>query len=374
MIIKNGSVFLQDEGFVKTDLGTEGDRISRVGSGTGTVLDASGKYVLPGFIDLHLHGAAGSDFCDGTRDALTAISRYEAQQGITSFLGTCMAVEPEVLEKAFTAAGDFIEDPAEDAAVMRGINMEGPFLSKEKRGAQQESCCIPFDAELYGRLRTACRDHIKLFDICPEYPGAMDAIRQISRHTVVSLAHTTADYDLSAEAFRAGATHVTHLFNAMMPFAHRSPGLVGAALDYADQAELICDGIHLHPSVLRTVFRLLGPDDRVCIISDSMRAAGLSDGTYDLGGQTVYVRDGKATLADGTIAGAAVCQSEAFRRLVGFGVPMDQAVRAATSTPARVLGMSDEIGSIAAGKRADLTILNEDLTVYAVVLGGKQIR
>lgn len=285
-----------------------------------------------------------------------------------------MAVEPEVLEKAFTAAGDFIEDPAEDAAVMRGINMEGPFLSKEKRGAQQESCCIPFDAELYGRLRTACRDHIKLFDICPEYPGAMDAIRQISRHTVVSLAHTTADYDLSAEAFRAGATHVTHLFNAMMPFAHRSPGLVGAALDYADQAELICDGIHLHPSVLRTVFRLLGPDDRVCIISDSMRAAGLSDGTYDLGGQTVYVRDGKATLADGTIAGAAVCQSEAFRRLVGFGVPMDQAVRAATSTPARVLGMSDEIGSIAAGKRADLTILNEDLTVYAVVLGGKQIR
>lgn len=374
MIIRNGHVFLQGTGFVDTSVGTDGDRISSIGSGTGKELDASGKYVLPGFVDIHMHGANNADFCDGSRQALTTIGLYEAQQGVTSFLGTCMATYHDVLLKAFTAAGEFIENPEPGAAVMRGINMEGPFLSKEKKGAHIEECCIPFDKELYEELRTACRDHVLIFDICPEYDGAMEAIKEISQYATVSLAHTSADYDLAKQAYEAGATHVTHIFNAMMPYNSRKPGLVGAALDYASQVEMICDGIHLHPSVLRTIFRLMGQDERVCIISDSMRAAGLSDGVYELGGQTVYVKSGKATLADGTIAGAAICQSEAFRRLVSFGVPLEQAVMAATHTPARAIHMDHEIGSIAPGMRADFTILNDDMTVYAVVLGGKQIR
>ncbi len=374
MIIRNGHVFLQGTGFVDTSVGTDGDRISSIGSGTGKELDASGKYVLPGFVDIHMHGANNADFCDGTRQALTTIGLYEAQQGVTSFLGTCMATYHDVLLKAFTAAGEFIENPEPGAAVMRGINMEGPFLSKEKKGAHIEECCIPFDKELYEELRTACRDHVLIFDICPEYDGAMEAIKEISQYATVSLAHTSADYDLAKQAYEAGATHVTHIFNAMMPYNSRKPGLVGAALDYASQVEMICDGIHLHPSVLRTIFRLMGQDERVCIISDSMRAAGLSDGVYELGGQTVYVKSGKATLADGTIAGAAICQSEAFRRLVSFGVPLEQAVMAATHTPARAIHMDHEIGSIAPGMRADFTILNDDMTVYAVVLGGEQIR
>ena len=374
MIIRNGHVFLQGEGFVNTSVGTDGDRISALGSGNGLELDATGKYVLPGFIDIHMHGADNSDFCDGTREALATIARYEAQQGVTSFLGTCMATYHDVLLKAFSAAGEFIENPEQDAAVMRGINMEGPFLSKEKRGAHIEECCVPFNKELYNELRTACKDHVLIFDICTEYEGAMEAIREISQYATVSLAHSSADYDLGKEAYQAGATHLTHIFNAMMPFNHRKPGLIGAALDYADQVEMICDGIHLHPSVLRTIFRLMGQEERVCIISDSMRAAGLSDGVYELGGQTVYVKNGKATLEDGTIAGAAICQSEAFRRLVSFGIPIDQAIMAATHTPARAIRMENEIGSIAPGKRADLTILNDDLSVYAVVLGGKQIR
>ncbi|MDO5137941.1 MAG: N-acetylglucosamine-6-phosphate deacetylase [Oscillospiraceae bacterium] len=374
MIIRNGRVFLQETGFTDISVGTEGDRITALGSGNGQELDASGKYVLPGFVDIHMHGANNADFCDGTREALSTIGLYEAQQGVTSFLGTCMATYRDVLLKAFTAAGEFIENPEPDAAVMRGINMEGPFLSKEKRGAHIEECCIPFDKGWYDELRAACRDHVLIFDICPEYEGAMEAIRDISKYATVSLAHSSADYDLGKQAYEAGATHLTHIFNAMMPFNHRKPGLIGAALDYADQVEMICDGIHLHPSVLRTVFRLMGKDERVCIISDSMRAAGLSDGVYELGGQTVFVKDGKATLEDGTIAGAAICQSEAFRRLVSFGVPLEQAVMAATHTPARAIRMDHEIGSIAPGLRADFTILNDDLTVYAVVLGGKQIR
>ena len=374
MIIRNGHVFLQETGFTDISVGTEGDRISALGSGNGQELDASGKYVLPGFVDIHMHGANNADFCDGTREALSTIGLFEAQQGVTSFLGTCMATYRDVLLKAFTAAGEFIENPEPGAAVMRGINMEGPFLSKEKRGAHIEECCIPFDKDWYDELRAACRDHVLIFDICPEYEGAMEAISDISKYATVSLAHSSADYDLGKQAYEAGATHLTHIFNAMMPFNHRKPGLIGAALDYADQVEMICDGIHLHPSVLRTVFRLMGKDERVCIISDSMRAAGLSDGVYELGGQTVFVKDGKATLEDGTIAGAAICQSEAFRRLVSFGVPLEQAVMAATHTPARAIRMDHEIGSIAPGLRADFTILNDDLTVYAVVLGGKQIR
>ena len=374
MIIRNGHVFLQGTGFVDTSVGTDGDRISSFGSGTGKELDASGKYVLPGFVDIHMHGANNADFCDGTRQALTTIGLYEAQQGVTSFLGTCMATYHDVLLKAFTAAGEYIENPEPGAAVMRGINMEGPFLSKEKKGAHIEECCIPFDKALYEELRAACRDHVLIFDICPEYDGAMEAIKEISQYATVSLAHTSADYDLAKQAYEAGATHVTHIFNAMMPYNSRKPGLVGAALDYASQVEMICDGIHLHPSVLRTIFRLMGQDERVCIISDSMRAAGLSDGVYELGGQTVYVKSGKATLADGTIAGAAICQSEAFRRLISFGVPLEQAVMAATHTPARAIHMDHEIGSIAPGMRADFTILNDDMTVYAVVLGGEQIR
>ena len=374
MIIRNGHVFLQGTGFVDTSVGTDGDRISSIGSGTGKELDASGKYVLPGFVDIHMHGANNADFCDGTRQALTTIGLYEAQQGVTSFLGTCMATYHDVLLKAFTAAGEFIENPEPGAAVMRGINMEGPFLSKEKKGAHIEECCIPFDKALYEELRASCRDHVLIFDICPEYDGAMEAIKEISQYATVSLAHTSADYDLAKQAYEAGATHVTHIFNAMMPYNSRKPGLVGAALDYASQVEMICDGIHLHPSVLRTIFRLMGQDERVCIISDSMRAAGLSDGVYELGGQTVYVKSGKATLADGTIAGAAICQSEAFRRLISFGVPLEQAVMAATHTPARAIHMDHEIGSIAPGMRADFTILNDDMTVYAVVLGGEQIR
>ena len=374
MIIRNGHVFLQGTGFVDTSVGTDGDRISSLGSGTGKELDASGKYVLPGFVDIHMHGANNADFCDGTRQALTTIGLYEAQQGVTSFLGTCMATYHDVLLKAFTAAGEYIENPEPGAAVMRGINMEGPFLSKEKKGAHIEECCIPFDKALYEELRAVCRDHVLIFDICPEYDGAMEAIKEISQYATVSLAHTSADYDLAKQAYEAGATHVTHIFNAMMPYNSRKPGLVGAALDYASQVEMICDGIHLHPSVLRTIFRLMGQDERVCIISDSMRAAGLSDGVYELGGQTVYVKSGKATLADGTIAGAAICQSEAFRRLISFGVPLEQAVMAATHTPARAIHMDHEIGSIAPGMRADFTILNDDMTVYAVVLGGEQIR
>lgn len=200
----------------------------------------------------------------------------------------------------------------------------------------------------------------------------MDFIAEASKLCTVSLAHTTANYDTAAAAYKAGAAHATHLFNAMPPFAHRDPGVVGAAGDYAAHVEVISDGIHLHPSVVRNTFRMFGAD-RVCLISDSMCAAGMPNGEYALGGQTVFVNNNKATLADGTIAGSAVCLAEMVRRAVSFGIPMEQAIRAATANTAQAAGLWDTVGSLAVGKCADILVMDETLTPEKIWLRGQAL-
>ena len=374
MIIRNANVFFHDQGFQQTSIGMEGDRIVSLSGGSGKEIDASGKYLIPGLIDLHIHGANNADFCDGTYEAMATIGRYEAYQGVTSFLGTCMTTYPDVLRTSFQAASAYMDTPVAQGAIMRGINMEGPFLSKEKKGAQLEECCIPYDDALFMELWEISKHRIKLMDICPEYEGNLDAIEKVSKLTTVSLAHTTADYELSKEAFRRGATHVTHLFNAMPPFHHRKPGLIGAAIEDANQVEMICDGYHLHPAVVKAMFQIFAPQRRICMISDSLRAAGMADGVYELGGQEVHVQNGHATLADGTIAGASICLMEALQTAIGYGLPIHDAITAATYTPARVLGLEKEIGSIQPGYRADCVLLNEDFSVANVILGGEVIR
>ncbi|MEG2931486.1 MAG: amidohydrolase family protein, partial [Ruthenibacterium sp.] len=212
-------------------------------------------------------------------------------------------------------------------------------------------------------------ENIKLVDVAPELDGALSFIEKASRKCVVSIAHTCADYDQSKAAFAAGASHVTHLFNAMPAFTHRAPGVVGAASDDAAHVEAISDGIHLHPAVVRSIFKWFG-DTRVCLISDSMRACGMPNGDYTLGGQPVHMVDGKATLQDGTIAGSATCLAECFRRAVGFGVPLESALRAATINPAQCIGLFDCVGSITAGKRADVLVLDETLHPEHIFIGG----
>ena len=229
------------------------------------------------------------------------------------------------------------------------------------------------EIEMFDRLYELSGGAIKLIDVAPELPGAVPFIERASKKCVVSIAHTTANYDQAKAAFAAGASHVTHLFNAMPPFNHRDPGVVGAASDDAAHVEMISDGIHLHPAVVRSVFRWFGAE-RVCLISDSMRAAGMPNGVYSLGGQTVYMTDGKATLEDGTIAGSATCLAECFRRAVSFGVPLDAALRAATINPAQAVGLFDELGSITAGKRADVLVLDETLHPEKIFIGGVQTK
>ena len=371
MLIKNGFVFCDDFAVREGDVYTELDRISEPQSQQ-EVLDATGCIVAPGFIDIHIHGANGTDFCDSTREAHANIARYLASVGVTSYLGTTMAMKKPVLLNMVRSANEFMDNPVEDGAVMRGINLEGPFAAVEKKGAMDPNNLIDPDYELFLELNEACGGRIRINDVAPEKPGALDFIARTSEVCVVSLHHTSADYDLAKKAFMLGASHVTHLYNAMNGFSHRAPGLIGAAADLASSVELISDGHHVHPAAVRIAFSIFG-EDRVCLISDAMMACGMPNGEYELGGQKVTVTDGLATLPSGTIAGSATPLTESFRRaVIEYGIPLESALRAATANPARVLGMEDEIGSIGVGKRADLTLLDaETLEVRHVVLGGK---
>ena len=378
MIIKNGQVFNSNGRFIPADVELAGDRIVKVAP-AGTLhgdeeLDAAGKYVTPGFVDIHIHGAAGSDFCDGMDGSdkyVRAMQKYLGSQGVTSFLGTTMAFSEEILDRIFDAARPIFGQEGY-GAVLRGVNMEGPFFNKAKKGAQAEEYIIDPDWEMFRRLWERSGHNIRLVDVAPELPGALEFAQKASKLCTVSIAHTCATYEEATAAFANGFTHTTHLFNAMPAFTHRAPGVVGAASDFAEHIEMICDGIHLNPSVVRAVFNMFG-SDRVCIISDAMQACGMPNGEYSLGGQKVFMTDGLATLADGTIAGSATCQAEGFRRAVKFGVPLESALKAATINPAKAAGLYDEVGSIAVGKRADVLVLGADLHPEHIFIGGKEL-
>ena len=378
MIIKNGQVFNSNGRFIPADVELAGDRIVKVAP-AGTLhgdeeLDAAGKYVTPGFVDIHIHGAAGSDFCDGMDGSdkyVRAMQKYLGSQGVTSFLGTTMAFSEEILDRIFDTARPIFGQEGY-GAVLRGVNMEGPFFNKAKKGAQAEEYIIDPDWEMFQRLWERSGHNIRLVDVAPELPGALEFAQKASKLCTVSIAHTCATYEEATAAFANGFTHTTHLFNAMPAFTHRAPGVVGATSDFAEHIEMICDGIHLNPSVVRAVFNMFGPD-RVCIISDAMQACGMPNGEYSLGGQKVFMTDGLATLADGTIAGSATCQAEGFRRAVKFGVPLESALKAATINPAKAAGLYDEVGSIAVGKRADVLVLGADLHPEHIFIGGKEL-
>lgn len=378
MIIKNGQVFNSNGRFIPADVELAGDRIVKVAP-AGTLhgdeeLDAAGKYVTPGFVDIHIHGAAGSDFCDGMDGSdkyVRAMQKYLGSQGVTSFLGTTMAFSEEILDRIFDTARPIFGQEGY-GAILRGVNMEGPFFNKAKKGAQAEEYIIDPDWEMFQRLWERSGHNIRLVDVAPELPGALEFAQKASKLCTVSIAHTCATYEEATAAFANGFTHTTHLFNAMPAFTHRAPGVVGAASDFAEHIEMICDGIHLNPAVVRAVFNMFGPD-RVCIISDAMQACGMPNGEYSLGGQKVFMTDGLATLADGTIAGSATCQAEGFRRAVKFGVPLESALKAATINPAKAAGLDDEVGSIAVGKRADVLVLGADLHPEHIFIGGKEL-
>ena len=332
--------------------------------------DAEGCYVIPGLIDVHTHAACGEDCSDGKAEGMPIMARHYAAQGVTSWCPTTMTLKEPTLKRAMEVIRDYVRP--DDGAKVVGIHLEGPFLCYAKRGAQAAENLHAPDAAMFHRLNETSGGLVKLVTVAPEEPGALDFIREVSQVCTVSLGHTTADYDTAMAAYAAGASHATHLFNGMPALHHREPGVIAAASDAGATVELITDGLHIHPSVVRLTHRLFG--DKLVLISDSLRCAGMPDGDYELGGQSITMKDGKATLTGtDTLAGSSVHLMDGLRRAVSFGVPLEAAITAATLTPAKAIRMDGELGSLEEGKWADLVVLDQDLNVKAVYINGKKL-
>ena len=371
MRITGGQVFDLHEGFVRRDVCFDG-RLLSSSSADGKTYDASGCYVIPGLTDLHFHGCMGKDFSDADPEGLEIMARYELSQGVTQICPAGMTLLEEQLTKVCQVAAAH-RDANKPGAELCGINLEGPFLSTAKKGAQKADWIHAPDVDMFRRLMATSKGLVKLVSIAPEEPGAMEFIEAVEGEVTVSIAHTTADYDTAMEAFRLGARQVTHLFNAMPPFSHRAPGVVGAALDTPIcNVELICDGVHIHPAVVRAVFKMFGYK-RVILISDTMRAAGMPDGDYTLGGQPVKVKGKYATLADGTLAGSVTNLMNCMRTAVSFGIPLEDAVWAAAVNPARAIGIFSRMGSLEPGKRANVVVLDQNLELKDVFFRGELV-
>lgn len=372
MRYENGWIFA-DGRFVRGGFSVENGRFAHVLEDVpGPAEDLDGALVIPGLVDIHVHGCAGADFSDGDYAGLVCMARYLARRGVTSFAPASMTLPYDALDKAFHAAARLRREGLADGARLMGIQMEGPFLSREKRGSQNPAYLRLPDWDRFLRLYDAAEGLLRIVDVAPELPGAVEFTRRASEKCRVSVAHTAAGYDQAAAVFDAGATHLTHLFNAMSGIHHRHPGPIGAASERENvTAELICDGIHVHPSAVRMAFRLF--PGRICLISDALRCCGMADGSYSLGGQEILLSGGVARLTGGAIAGSAADLYQCMRRAVSFGIPREQAVWAATALPARVIGRESETGAIADGRAADFVICGGELEPEAVYLGGKRL-
>jgi N-acetylglucosamine-6-phosphate deacetylase len=329
--------------------------------------------MIPGLVDIHLHGNSGEDFSDGNYDGLVRMARFLADAGTTSFSPASMTLPEEIIAAACRSAVKLRDETPRDCASIRGITMEGPFFSEKKKGAQNAAYLRKPDAGMFKRMQQDADNMIRIACVAPELEGAKDYIREVSVMGVtVTAAHTGATYDEAAAGFDAGITHVTHLFNGMPPLLHREPGVIGAASERDNvTVELICDGIHVHPSAVRAAFKLFGAS-RICLVSDAMAACGLENGESMLGGQKVYVKDGRATLADGTIAGSVATLFECVKTALSMGISPEDAVRCATVNPARVIG-ADDIGSIATGRRADFLLCGRDWALKDVYMAGNKL-
>jgi N-acetylglucosamine-6-phosphate deacetylase len=375
MILKNAKIFDKDFNIIPADISVCGEKITSIAPEIkgDEYIDLTGCLITPGFVDIHIHGCVGADTCDGTRESIEKMAGHLITEGVTSFCPTTMTVSLSQIKTVLSVVKDCIEHPPEGATIC-GINMEGPYISANRKGAQKAEYVRQPDWQEFKQLYDDCGGIIKLVDIAPECEGAEEFIDHVSKFCKVSLAHTEADYEQAKESFRHGITHVTHLYNAMNGLNHRKPGVVGAVFDNNTiKTEIICDGFHIHPAVLRATFRLLG-EDRTIIISDSMRAEGMPDGDFDLGGQKVYVKNGWARLADGTIAGSTTNLHQEVKNLIRFGIPLRHVIKSATINPAKEIGMEEQIGSIQVGKRADLVVMDQDWNIVLVIKAGKLYR
>ncbi|MDU4962299.1 MAG: N-acetylglucosamine-6-phosphate deacetylase [Sporomusaceae bacterium] len=375
-MITHARVVLPDSVLSDATVVIRGGRIASLlpagatGSDGGFVVDAGGDWLIPGLVDLHVHGAGGFDTMDGQPQSLAAMARTLAQAGTTAFLATTMSAPPAVLAAVLAAVSAAREAGCPDAAEILGVHMEGPFLAAAYKGAQAAAAIYPLAgdaAAAFAALAAAHPGLIRILTFAVERPGAERLAALCADNGIIAaVGHSEASYEAMREAVKWGVRQVTHAFNAMPGIHHRRPGLLTEALNNpAVRLELIADGVHIHPAVLRLALSLK-PEAGVLLVSDGTRAVGMADGDYELGGQMTTVSGGTATLADGTIAGSAYPLLQGIRTLVSLGFTLPQAVNRASLYPARLLGVDNRLGSIAAGKEASLVRLGAGLQLRQV--------
>lgn len=375
MIFSNATILNNNFQFIKGSFTVENGKFGEIFEGLNSLdaVNLQGALVLPGLIDVHNHGNSNADFSDGSYEGLKKMAAYLGKNGITSFAPASMTLPYDVLEKAFVTAKQLHEEKPAGSSKLMGIEMEGPYFCEKKKGAQNGAYLQNPDIEGFKRLYEISGGLIRIVDLAPELPGSVEFVREASKLCTVSIAHTDASYDDAKAAIDAGVTHLTHLYNAMPPIHHRNPGVIAAAVENPKvRAELICDGIHVHPASIRLAFAMFGAK-RMVLISDALRCCGMPDGKYELGGQDVFLKGKTCTLENGTLAGSVTNLFDCMKNAVEYGIPLEDAVRAASYNPACALGVEDEVGSIRAGKCADFIICDENLNRKAVYIDGQKV-
>ena len=375
MFFKNARIFCSDcqfrDGAFEVKDGVFGEILPE--QVPADAVDLQGATVIPGLVDVHNHGNSGADFSDGDYEGLKKMAKYLASCGVTSFAPASMTLPYDVLEKAFATAKQLRQEAPAGHARLMGIQMEGPYFSEKKKGAQNGAYLKAPDFDGFKKLYDGCGGLVRIVDIAPELPGAAEFVEKAKELCTVSVAHTDSDYDHAKTAFEKGATHLTHLYNAMPGIHHRNPGVIPAAVEAKQvRAEIISDGMHIHPASVRLAFSMFGAE-RMILVSDALRCCGMPDGEYELGGQPVFLAGGVAKLADGTLAGSATNLFDCMKNAMKFGIKEEDAVRAATVNPACALGAEDQIGSIASGKLADFVVCDGSYNVKQIFLGGKPL-
>jgi len=383
MLLSGLTIYLQDHVIQNGYVLLKSGKIAEVGEGLPRYVEAlehhsfSSDYkLIPGMIDVHIHGANQSDVMDATYEALANLATVLPKEGTTSFLATTMTQEHRSIEQALANVDTYLQQPVTNGAELLGVHLEGPYINKEKAGAQPLDYIKSANIEQFDRWNALSGNRIKLVTLAPEAKNGVAFVRHlVSKGIIASIGHSAATYNDVTEAVEAGATHVTHLFNGMSGLHHREPGVVGSAFLHDGLfTEMIVDGVHIVPEVVKLAYQIKGKE-RIILITDAMRAKGMKDGIYDLGGQPVTVENGQATLPEGQLAGSILKMSDALRNMMAFAdIDLSSVIKMGSENPAKQLNVFDRKGSITKGKDADLLVLNQDNAIVLTLCRGMLIK